>query len=224
MMNSRRESHSKPRSITAVSASPERGPRAHDPARRRARSATGRGKAAACMPRLVGRGMASARRSTRAMPSQPPSASTRSMSRRKMSSTARDAGLARDREAPKMRPPDQAGRGAERHRLDHVAAAPDAAVDQHRDAAFDRLGHGRQSADRGDRAVQLAAAVVGDDHAVDAVIDRGARLVRMQDALQEQRPRPDLAQPGDIAPAQRRVEQVVDVPASERMSLRSSVT
>ncbi len=134
------------------------------------------------------------------------------MSRRRMSSTRRDARLARNRQAPKVRPPDQAGRGAERHRLDHVAAAPDAAVDQHRHAAFDRLGHARQSPDRGHRPVQLAAAVVGDDHAVDAVIDRGARVVRMQDALQEQRPRPDLAQPGDIAPAQRRVEQVVDVP------------
>ena len=113
---------------------------------------------------------------------------------------AGDAGLASDRETPQMRPADSAGRGAERQRLDHVGAAPHAAVEQHRDAPGDGVDHRRQRADRGEGAVQLAAAVVGDDHAVDAVPDGRAGVLGVEHALDQQRAPPDAAQPVDVLP------------------------
>ena len=57
----------------------------------------------------------------------------------------RDARFAGDRQAPQMRTPDEAGASAERERDDDIASAPDAAVDQDRDAAVDRLDHAGQA-------------------------------------------------------------------------------
>ena len=55
------------------------------------------------------------------------------------------------------------------------------AVEQHRHAAADRLDDAGQRVERRDRAVDLAAAVVGDDDAVDPVVERAARVVGVQD-------------------------------------------
>ena len=81
-----------------------------------------------------------------------------------------DAVLAGAGDAPEMRAPDQHRARAERQRLDDIDAAPEAAVDQHRRLALDRLDHSRQRADRGDRAVELAPAMVGDDDPVGAAL------------------------------------------------------
>ena len=118
-----------------------------------------------------------------------------------------DAGFAGDRQAPELRPADEGRRGAEGERLDHVGAAADAAVDEHRHPAADRLDHGRERLNRGEGAVELAAAVVRHDEPVDASLDRHACLGRAEDAFEDQRPLPEVAQHVDVGPAHRRVEE-----------------
>src|SRR6478609_775403 len=50
-----------------------------------------------------------------------------------------DASLARDSEAPELRPPDETALRPESQRLHDIPAAPDAAVHQDRNAALDSL-------------------------------------------------------------------------------------
>ena len=85
------------------------------------------------------------------------------------------------------------------------AAAADAAVEEDRELVADRLGDRRQGVERGDRAVDLAAAVVGDDDPVDAALRRLAGVVDVLDPLDEDRQRGPLAQPGEVVPVQRGV-------------------
>ena len=88
-----------------------------------------------------------------------------------------DARLSAERQAPDVGAAEADGVGAEGERLEHVGAAADAAVEEDRQLVADRLGDRRQGVERGDRAVDLAAAVVGDDDAVDprAAPPRGRR-------------------------------------------------
>ena len=86
----------------------------------------------------------------------------------------RAASSAPSRRPPARRAPGPRGRGgrgdgvgAEGERLEHVGAGADAAVEEDRQLVADRLGDRRQGVERGDRAVDLAAAVVGDDDPVD---------------------------------------------------------
>ena len=70
---------------------------------------------------------------------------------------------------------------AQRDGFENVRTPPDAAVDRDLDAA---LGDGRAGAERvegGGGVVELAAAVVGDDDAVDRVLDRELDVGRVQD-------------------------------------------
>ena len=64
-----------------------------------------------------------------------------------------------------------------------------------------------QRVDAGRGAVELAAAMVGDDQPVDAVVERGLGLGRVEDALEEERPLPDAAELVDVGPGHRRVEE-----------------
>ena len=100
-----------------------------------------------------------------------------------------DARLAAEPEPVDVRPPEQHRGGAERHRLHHVGAGAHAGVEQHGDRAVDGLEHGRQRVERGDGAVDLAAAVVRHDDAVDARVDRGPGVVGVEDALEHDRQR-----------------------------------
>src|SRR5687768_14878452 len=97
----------------------------------------------------------------------------------------RNTGFAGDGEAPELRPADEAGLGAERERLDDIAAAAHAAVDEDRDAPFDGRDNVGQSVDRRRRTVELAAAMVRHDEPVNAVIDRRLRLLGMKNALED---------------------------------------
>ena len=90
---------------------------------------------------------------------------------------------------------------AERQRLEHVGAAPDAAVQHHRHAA----GFGRdlgQRAQRGHGVVELAAAMIGDDHAVDAGLARDPRVRRRDQALDHELALPALADQLDMLPGE----------------------
>ena len=95
----------------------------------------------------------------------------------------RHAGLAGDRESPQLRARNQHGPRAPRDRLDDIRAAADSAVDQDRDSVLDGGDDRRQSLQCARRTVELPAAVIGDDQAVDARRDRAPRIVGMQNAL-----------------------------------------
>ena len=69
-------------------------------------------------------------------------------------------------------------------------------------ASGQRVAHLDQRVERRDGAVDLPAAVVRDDHAVDTVVQRELRVVRRQHALDEQRQRRLLAQPIEVVPRQ----------------------
>ena len=95
-----------------------------------------------------------------------------SSSLRMISSALGDAGFAHRAEAVEEGAADIGALGAERERLQHVLARADAAVDMHLDAVADRLDDRRQRRDRRQRAVELAAAMVGDDDRVGAAVAR----------------------------------------------------
>ena len=80
-----------------------------------------------------------------------------------------DAALAEGGESPDLRPADTDRGRAEGERLEDVRAAPHAAVDQHRHAPADRSGDLGQAIERRAKRLLVAAAVVRDDDAVDAV-------------------------------------------------------
>src|ERR1700733_14057353 len=112
-------------------------------------------------------------------------------------------------DAPKVRAADHDRAGAKRQRLDDIDSTPEAAVDEHRRPAADRLDHTGKRADRGDRPVELAPAMIGDDDPVGAAFDRLARFTGVQQTLDQERPAPLPAQPFDIAPADIRVQLLV---------------
>ena len=113
-----------------------------------------------------------------------------------------DAGLAAEGQAPDVGAAEADRVGAEGERLEDVGAGADAAVEEDRELLGDRGGDRRQGVERGDRAVDLAAAVVGDDDAVDAAPRCLAGVVDVLDPLDEDRQRGPLAQPGEVDPAQ----------------------
>ena len=129
------------------------------------------------------------------------SARASSISARRSSSTRRAPRLAARREAPERRPADEHRVGAERQGDRDVGAAADAAVDQHRGAAGDRVDDLRQGVGGGRRAVELAAAVVGDDDAGGAVLDRERRVLGGQDALDQDRQRALGGERREVAPS-----------------------
>ena len=61
-----------------------------------------------------------------------------------------------------------------------------------------------QRVERRDRAVDLAAAVVGDEIAIQPRVDRAARVVGVEDALEHDRQLRALAQEGEVVPGERR--------------------
>ncbi len=112
--------------------------------------------------------------------------------------------LAVDGEPPEHRAPGQRRAGAEREGLDDVGAAPDAAVDEHLDAAVDRLDHLGQDVDRRRDPVELAPAVVGDDDPRGAVLAREHGVLAGQHALDEQRHAGFAGDSLEVVPRERR--------------------
>ena len=85
----------------------------------------------------------------------------------------------------------------------------------------DRLDHLGDDVERRRHAVELAAAVVRDDHRCRAVLGREQGVLRGQQSLDHQRQRADRAQPLEVAPGERvvddRVERLVEVLAPQRL-------
>ena len=111
--------------------------------------------------------------------------------------------LAADGETVRVGTAEEHRVGAERERLDDVGASADAAVDEQR--KVDRRAHLLERVERRDRAVDLAAAVVRDDDAVDLRRDRAPRVLRGEHALHEQRQRGLRAKPREVGPREPQV-------------------
>ena len=109
-----------------------------------------------------------------------------------------------EREAVGVRAADEHRPCAERDRLERVGAAVDTAVEEHRDPVADRLDDRRQRVERRDRAVDLAAAVVGDDDAVDPVLDGRPRVVGVEYALEQDGQLRKAAEERQVGPGERR--------------------
>ena len=78
------------------------------------------------------------------------------------------------------------------------------------------LPNPRQRVERADRPVDLAPAVVGDDQPVYACLQRAARVVSVEDALERDRQRCLLAQPRQVGPRHPRVGELVCPMADRR--------
>src|SRR2546421_13036446 len=95
-------------------------------------------------------------------------------------------------------------------RLDDVRTATESAVHNDGEPLSDGACDFRQHIDRGDAAVQLSASVVREHDAV-APQSRGAlRVGDAQYTCYQQLSRPVAANPGDVIPADRGLEQVGD--------------
>jgi len=90
--------------------------------------------------------------------------------------------------------------------LEHVLPAAHTAVHVN----FNVLAHGfnnaGQGADAAFSAIELAAAVVGDDQRVGSCVDGVACIFRVLDSLEDQFTSPKLLDPFHIVPVQRRVK------------------
>src|SRR4051794_5323341 len=96
-----------------------------------------------------------------------------------------DAALAGRAQAVEIGAPDHARAGTHGHGLDDVAAAPHAAVTDHRCTVTKRIAHRRDQLDGWWRTVELASAVVEQDHAVDAFGHRGLGILHTLNALDQ---------------------------------------
>src|SRR5262245_64592569 len=93
------------------------------------------------------------------------------------------AGLTERPETPEIRATDTDGLRAERERLEHVAAAPEPAVDEHANPPLHRGHHLGQTLDRRAPALLRAAPVIRHDDAVDAVSHGELRVLPGLDTL-----------------------------------------
>lgn len=110
-----------------------------------------------------------------------------------------------DGEAPEDGTADQHRAGPERQRLEHVRTAADATVDE--DLALGRHGGDDlgQRVQRRYHAVELAAAVGGDDQPRHPEIGRPPGVLRGEYALEHQRQAGQRTQPGQVLPGERGV-------------------
>ena len=103
--------------------------------------------------------------------------------------------------------------------MNDVGAGADAAVEQHGEVVADRVGDRRQRVERGDLAVDLAAAVVGDDDAVDPALARRRGVLGMKDPLEQDRQVGRRAQELEVVPAQLGVGELHDELADGRLQV-----
>src|SRR5579883_3584145 len=114
--------------------------------------------------------------------------------------------LAAGPEAIQIRAADHAGTGAERERPRDVLTGANAAVEHDLDVGADRIDDPRQHRDRGDRTIELTPAVVGDDERGSSGLGGAAGVLDVEQSLDDQLAGPQLADPFDILPGERRIE------------------
>ncbi len=136
----------------------------------------------------------------------PHSAMVTSSSLRMNSIACATPGCAAGAEAEDVGAADQARARAERERAHEVLPGADAAVEHHLDVGADRIDDLRQRRDRGRRAVELTAAVVGDHDRARAGLGREPRVLDIEHALEDELARPQAPDPLDVLPGERRIE------------------
>ena len=136
----------------------------------------------------------------------PASASVRSISAIRFSVNASTPRGPTDGERVRVRAPEQNRVGAEGHRLHHVGGAADAAVHQH-DRLGQRVPYLDERIEGRDGAVDLAAAMVRHDHAVDAVLEGAARVGGREHSLDEQRQLRPLPEPVEVVPGETEIRE-----------------
>ncbi len=108
-----------------------------------------------------------------------------------------------DGQAEGVGPAKQNGTRSQRDRLEHVRPAPDAAVKENGRPIADGVDDTRQGVKCRQGPIELAAAVVGDDHAGHPMVDGPPRVVGVEHALHQHRQPGRLAQPPQIVPSAR---------------------
>src|SRR2546427_333414 len=108
--------------------------------------------------------------------------------------------LAASGDRPRPGAPDEDRPRAHRDHLHDIESRADAAVDEDLDLIADGVDHVGQRTGCGGHRIELAAAVVGDDEAVDAGVRGAPRVLGIEHALDDQPTGPLLAHPGDVVP------------------------
>src|SRR5262249_5483753 len=111
-----------------------------------------------------------------------------------------DARLPERAEPPQHRAPDPHAPGAQRERLEHVRTATHAAVQENGDAVADDGHHLRERLERAAPRFRRASPVVGDEYAVEAVLQAKLGVLAGIYALENELALPVVAQPLDEAP------------------------
>lgn len=117
-----------------------------------------------------------------------------------------DTGLALHRKGIDEGAAEQHAIGAQGQHAEHVGAGAHTAIGEDGHLPFHRFGDRGQRLRAGHGAVQLAAAVVRDHDAVGAQLQRVARVVRVEDALDDQLALPLVADPLQVLPGDAGVE------------------
>ena len=130
--------------------------------------------------------------------------SVRSRSAIRFDEHVADALFAAHRQTEAVGPAQEDALRPEREGLEDVGPAADAAIEQDGGSVADRRGHSRQGVERRDAAVELAAAVVGDDHARRSVIDGPiGRRQAWSTPFTRTGSRVDWQQPAEVVPGVR---------------------
>ena len=77
-----------------------------------------------------------------------------------------------------IRPSDKHSLCAQRQRHQHICSATNATIEHDRDAASHSFHHARQSVNGCRNCIQVAAAVIGNDHAIRAALHRTPAIFR----------------------------------------------
>src|SRR6267143_2182438 len=103
--------------------------------------------------------------------------------------------------------PDHDGLRTQRERLDDVGTAAEAAVDENGEALADCVRDLRQHLDRRDTGIQLPPAVIAQHDAVAAQCCGALGVRDAQYSFDQELAAPQLPDPGDVIPADGRIEQ-----------------
>src|SRR5689334_25246349 len=122
----------------------------------------------------------------------------------------RHPGLAASRERISPGPAEQDKIGSETEHSHHVEAGAHPAVGEYLRSTRDRIGNCGQGPSRRADSVELAAAVIGNDDPVGTARSGRTRIVRIEDALDDQRPFPLGSDPFDVSPADARIDTGAD--------------
>src|SRR5208282_2885811 len=106
------------------------------------------------------------------------------------------------REPPSIEPSEKNGPSTQSQGFENIGTAANASVKKHGNPSVHCAHDGGESVERGNGAVDLPATMIRDNYAVNARVDCVLRIVRMQNALQNNRQRRVLAEERYVAPGE----------------------